>query len=94
MIKSHMDLTKSDKLLATLTWHKTGENGEMLDIGFDFTDDIDDDMKKRVIEVCGMPINLTQNGVSVGKAYPGSSKHFEGLPKHLERLGVRVRSYY
>ena len=32
MLKSHMDLTKSDKLLATLTWHKLDESGKMLDI--------------------------------------------------------------
>ncbi len=94
MIKSHMDLTKYDKLLATLTWHKKAEDGTMLDIGYDWTADIDEEMKKRVIEVCSMPITLTQNGVAVGKAYPGSSKHFENLPKHLERLGCRVRSYY
>jgi hypothetical protein len=61
----------------------------MLDIGFDWTDAIDDEMKKRVVEVCAMPLS-----VPGGKAYPGSSKHFEALPKHLERLGCRVRSYY
>jgi hypothetical protein len=89
MIKAHMDLTRDDKLLATLTWHKTDENGKMLDIGFDFTDEIDEETKSRVIEVCGMPLTVPN-----GKAFPGSSKHFENLPKHLERLGVRVRSYY
>ena len=89
MLKSHMDLTKSDKLLATLTWHKLDENGAMLDIGFDWTDDIDEEMKKRVTDVCAMPLT-----VPTGKAFPGSSKHFEALPKHLERLGVRVRTYY
>lgn len=92
MIKAHMDLTKGDKLLATLTWHKI-EDGKMLDIGFDFTEDIDDEMKRRVLEVCAMPLNITQNGVSAGRAQPGSSKHFEALPKHLERLGCRVRCY-
>jgi hypothetical protein len=40
-----------------------------------------------------MPLNITQNGVSAGRAQPGSSKHFEALPKHLERLGCRVRCY-
>ncbi|MDO8847169.1 MAG: hypothetical protein Q7W51_02125 [Coriobacteriia bacterium] len=89
MLKSHMDLTKSDKLLATLTWHKLDENGAMLDIGFDWTDDIDEDMKKRVTDICAMPLTIP-----TGKAFPGSSKHFEALPKHLERLGVRVRTYY
>ena len=89
MLKAHMDLSRNDKLLATLTWHKIDENGKMLDIGFDFTDEIDDETKKRVVEVCGMPLN-----VPTGKAFPGSSKHFEALPKHLERLGCRVRSYY
>lgn len=95
MIKANMDLTKNDVLLATLTWHKVDENGKTLDIGIDFTDDIDDEMKKRVLEVCAMPIKLTDNrGERTGTAYPGSSKHFENLPKHLERLGCRVRSYY
>jgi hypothetical protein len=89
MIKAHMDLTKHDKLLATLTWHKLDENGKMLDIGVDFTDEIDEDMQKRVLEVCARPISD-----SAGRAFPGSSKHFEALPKHLERLGCRVRSYY
>ncbi|MDO8881158.1 MAG: hypothetical protein Q7W44_10260 [Coriobacteriia bacterium] len=93
MIKAHMDLTKGDKLLATLTWHKI-EDGKMLDIGHDFSAEIDEEMKKRIIDVCEMPLNITQNGVSTGRAYPGSSKHFEALPKHLERLGVRVRCYY
>lgn len=94
MIKAHMDVSRNDVLLATLTWHKVDESGQTLDIGFDFTDDIDDDTKQRIIEVCAMPINISQGGVSVGRAYPGSSKHFENLPKHLERLGCRVRSYY
>lgn len=89
MIKAHMDLTRNDVLLATLTWHKVDEDGTMLDIGFDFTDDIDEETKQRVLEVCAMPLS-----VPTGRAYPGSSKHFENLPKHLERLGCRVRSYY
>ena len=89
MIKARMDLTRNDKLLATLTWHKLDADGKMLDIGFDFTDEIDDETKERVLEVCGRPIS-----VSTGRAFPGSSKHFEALPKHLERLGCRVRSYY
>ncbi|MBN1192215.1 MAG: hypothetical protein JXA36_00770 [Coriobacteriia bacterium] len=94
MLKAHMDLSRGDTLLATLTWHQVDESGQMLDIGFEFTDDIDEEMRKRVLEVCSMPLNISQNGVSVGKAFPGSSKHFENLPKHLERLGCRVRSYY
>ena len=94
MVRAHMDLTKNDVLLATLTWHALDENGKMLDIGFVFTDEADDEFRKRVTEVCAMPLNITQGGVSVGKAFPGSSKHFENLPKHLERLGCRVRSYY
>lgn len=89
MLKAHMDLTRNDQLLATLTWHKLDDDGKMLDIGVDFTDQIDDETKKRVLEVCAMPIS-----VPTGKAFPGSSKHFEALPKHLERLGCRVRSYY
>ena len=89
MIKAHMDLTRNDVLLATLTWHKLDENGTMLDIGFDFTGYIDEETKRRVLEVCAMPLTVT-----TGKAFPGSSKHFENLPKHLERLGCRVRSYY
>jgi hypothetical protein len=94
MIKAHMDLTRHDQLLATLTWHALDENGVMLDIGYDFTDAMDDEMKQRVLEVCTMPISLTEKGVRTGTAQPGSSKHFEALPKHLERLGCRVRSYY
>lgn len=89
MLKAHMDLTRTDVLLATLTWHALDENGKMLDIGFEFTDAIDEEMKKRVLEVCAMPLS-----VPTGKAFPGQSKHFEALPKHLERLGCRVRSYY
>jgi hypothetical protein len=89
MLKAHMDLTRNDVLLATLTWHALDENGKMLDIGFEFTDAIDEEMKKRVLDVCAMPLSVPN-----GKAYPGSSKHFEALPKHLERLGCRVRSYY
>ena len=89
MIKAHMDLTRSDQLLATLTWHKIDESGKMLDIGYDWTDAIDADLKARIIDVCSRPITLPN-----AKAFPGSSKHFEALPKHLERLGCRVRSYY
>jgi hypothetical protein len=94
MVKAHMDLTRNDILLATLTWHKVDENGQVLDIGFDWTDAIDDEMKQRVADVCSHPISITQNGVSTGTAYPGSSKHFENLPKRLERLGCRVHCYY
>lgn len=94
MLKAHMDLTRNDKLLATLTWHKMDENGKMLDIGFDFADDIDEETKQRILEVCAMPLSITDKGVSTGRAYPGSSKHFEALPKHLERIGCRTRSYY
>lgn len=93
MIKAHMDLTRNDTLLATLTWHKIDENGKMLDIGFDFTEQIDDETRQRVLEVCTAPIRLSANGERTGTAYPGSSKHFENLPKHLERLGCRVRAY-
>lgn len=89
MLKSHMDLTRNDVLLATLTWHALDENGKMLDIGFEFTDAIDEETKARVLELCARPLT-----VPTGKAFPGSSKHFEALPKHLERLGCRVRSYY
>lgn len=88
MLKAHLDLTRNDKLLATLTWHKM-EDGKMLDIGFDWTAEVDEETKRRIIEVCAMPLT-----VPTGKAFPGSSKHFEALPKHLERLGCRVRSYY
>ena len=94
MIKAHMDLSRNDVLLATLTWHKLDENGKMLDIGYDWTDAIDDETKKRVQEVCAGPIRLMAGSERAGTAYPGSSKHFENLPKHLERLGCRVRSYY
>lgn len=94
MIKAHMDLSRNDVLLATLTWHKLDENGTMLDIGYDWTDAIDDETKKRVQEVCSGPIRLMAGSERTGTAYPGSSKHFENLPKHLERLGCRVRSYY
>jgi hypothetical protein len=94
MIKGHMDLTRYDKLLATLTWHKVDENGVTEDIGIDFTEDADDEIRQRITEVCAMPIRLTAGGERTGTAYPGSSKHFENLPKHLERLGCRVRSYY
>lgn len=89
MIKAHMDLTRNDQLLATLTWHKLDENGKMLDIGFDWAEGIDAETKQRIEDVCSRPI-ATPNG----RAVPGSSKHFEALPKHLERLGCRVRSYY
>lgn len=89
MIRAHMDLTKGDQLLATLTWHKLGEDGKMLDIGYDWADDIDEELKARILDVCSRPITIPN-----GKAFPGSSKHFEALPKHLERLGCRVRSYY
>lgn len=94
MIKSRIDITRNDVLLATLQWHAVDESGKMLDVGYEWTDEADDDFRTRVTQVCEMPLNLSQGGVSVGKAYPGSSKHFEALPKHLERLGCRVRSYY
>lgn len=94
MIRSRIDITRNDTLLATLTWHKFDASGAMLDIGFDFTDEVDDEMKQRIMDVCATPIRLTDNGVRTGTAQPGSSKHFEALPKHLERLGCRVRSYY
>ncbi|MGB4442758.1 MAG: hypothetical protein WBJ62_11170 [Coriobacteriia bacterium] len=89
MLKAHMDLTRNDVPLATLTWHALDENGKMLDIGFEFTDAMDEETKQRVLEVCARPLTVPS-----GKAFPGSSKHFEALPKHLERLGCRVRSYY
>jgi len=94
MIKGHLDVSRNDTLLATLTWHKVAEDGTTLDIGYDFTGDIDEQTRQRILDVCTAPVSVTQNGVSTGKAFPGSSKHFENLPKHLERLGCRVRAYY
>ena len=86
MLKAHMDLTKSDKLLATLTWHKLDENGAMLDIGFDWTDDIDEDMKKRVTDICAMPLT-----VPTGKAFPGQQQALRGVaeaPRAARRQGA------
>lgn len=89
MIKAHLDLTRNNLLLGTLTWHKVDEAGKMLDVGFDFTEEADDEIRARIIETCSRPLS-----VPTGKAFPGSSKHFEALPKYLERLGCRVRAYY
>ncbi|MCE5202653.1 MAG: hypothetical protein ABFC80_02385 [Coriobacteriales bacterium] len=95
MIKAHMDLTRNGEKLATLSWHARDADGNTLPIGFEWTDAIDDDMKERVVAVCSKPVPLTgPNGVRTGMAQPGSSKHFENLARHIERLGCRTHYYY
>lgn len=95
MLKSRMDLIKEGERLATLVWHAKDADGNTLPIGYEWTDLIDEDMKKRVVDVCSKPISLVgPGGERTGTAQPGSSKHFEALPKHIQRLGCRTHMYY
>lgn len=92
MIKNHIELIRDGERRVLLTWHKPDGEGGYIPIAIEFSDDVDEEMRQRVIAVCERPVNVMENGRPV-KVFSGSSKHFAGLPKLLGRLGFRTRVF-
>ncbi|MDH4140746.1 MAG: hypothetical protein OEV43_09280 [Coriobacteriia bacterium] len=92
MLKNKIELIRDGERQALLTWHKPDGQGGTIPIATEFSDTVDGEMMQRIIDVCERPVNVREDG-KVGKAFPGSSKHFLGLPKVLARLGFRTRLF-
>lgn len=92
MLKRKIEMIRDGKPQVLLTWHKVDDAGETIPIGIDFSDEVDADMRERIVAVCDRPVNVTEDGRSA-KAFTGSSKHFLALPRILARLGFRVRLF-
>jgi hypothetical protein len=92
MMKDKIELIRDGQRQALLTWHASDGEGGTIPIGMEFSDTLDDEMKQRITDICERPVNVREAG-TVSKAFPGSSKHFLGLPRVLGRLGFRVRLF-
>ena len=92
MLKDRIELVRDGERHALLTWHKPDGEGGFIPIAVEFTDQIDDATKQRVLDICDRPLNARDGG-KLSKVFPGSSKHFIALPKVLARLGYRTRVF-
>lgn len=88
MLKPNMELIRDGHGQVLLTWHKPDGLGGHIPIAIEFSDAVDEELRKRITDICGRTLNVPD-----GKAFPGSSKHFLALPKYLERLGFRTRTF-
>jgi hypothetical protein len=67
-------------------------NGGHIPIAIEFSDEVDEDMRKQIEQATQRPINVRDNG-NLKKVFSGSSAHFVALPKALGRLGFRTRVF-
>ena len=88
MLKPNIELIRDLKPQVLLTWHKPDGQGGHIQIAIEYLEDIGEETRTRIAALCERPLNTAE-----GKAFPGSSKHFLELPKHLTRLGFRVRTF-
>lgn len=91
MLNNRIELNRDHAPQALLTWHKPKEEGHFYPIAFQFAEDLDEEMKRQILDVAKRPIKLADKGFKT--ATIGSSDHFSALPKKLERLGYRTRSF-
>ena len=92
MLKNKIELMREGECHALLTWHKPDGEGGTIPIAIEFFDPIDDETRQRVEDITKRPMNSRQGG-KLTKVFPGSSKHFQELPKVLGRLGYRTRQF-
>jgi hypothetical protein len=92
VIKNRIELVKNGERKVLLTWHADDGEGGTIPIGMEFADDVDDEMRERVVAACKRPMNVRKGG-TVSKAFYGSSAHFNALPKILARIGFRTRQF-
>lgn len=92
MHKRNIGLIRDGHEQAVLTWHKHDGEGGTIPIAVEFADGLDEESRQRITDVCHRPLNVRDKGKMV-KVFPGSSKHFNALPKTLSRLGFRTRVF-
>ncbi len=92
MLKPNIELIRDGERQALLTWHKPDGHGGAIPIAMEFAEAVDAEMRQRIKDLCARPLNVREDGKPV-TAFSGSSKHFLALPKVMERLGFRVRSF-
>jgi hypothetical protein len=92
MLKPNIELVRDGKRQGLLTWHKHDAEGNTIPIAMEFSDDLDAEDRQRVIDVCERPLTVRENGQN-RTVFSGSSAHFLGMPRLLERLGFRVRNF-
>ena len=92
MHKPNIGLIRDGQEQAVLTWHKDDGEGGTIPIAIEFADTLAEEDRQRVEDVCSRPLNIREKGKNT-KAFPGSSKHFNALPKTLSRLGYRTRIF-
>ena len=92
MLKNKIELIRDDKPKVLLTWHKRDESGETIPIAIEYLDQLDPELTERVEQLALHPLYAVVNGTRK-LVQPGTSAHFEGLPKVLGRLGFRTRMF-
>lgn len=92
MLKKNIELIRDGHPQVLLTWHKSDGQGGTIPIAVEFSDDVDEETRQRVLAVCERPLNVMENG-KPKKTLPGSTPHFLNLPKVLARLGFRTRVF-
>jgi hypothetical protein len=92
MQKPNIEMIRDGQPQVLLTWHKSDGEGGTIPIAIEFSDAVDAAMRQRISDICERPVNVMEDGQN-RKAFSGTSKHFLGLPKLLERLGFRVRVF-
>lgn len=88
MLKPNIELIRDLRPQVLLTWHKPDGRGGHIPIAIEYLEDVDAETRERIGALLLRPLNTKD-----GKGFPGSSKHFLELPRHLERLGFRVRTF-
>lgn len=92
MLKRNLELIKNEQRQALLTWHQPDGQGGTIPVAVEFSDNVDEEIRRQVLDILDRPIRL-RDGSPTGKAFPGSSKHFLELPRVLARLGFRTRLF-
>ncbi len=92
MQKKNIELIRDGQPQVLITWHKPDGNGGYTPVAAEFSDNVDEVMRERILAVCNRPINVREGGAS-RTVRTGSSAHFLALPKLLGRLGFRTRVF-
>lgn len=91
MINNRIELARGGGPKVLITWHLPRPEGHYYPIAFQFADDIDEDTRRKVLDIARRPLPVPQKQYM--RAQCGSPDHFGVLAPALGRLGFRTRMF-
>lgn len=91
MIVNHIELSRDGEAKVLITWHLPRPEGHFYPLAFQFAEDVDDELRRRILEVAKRPLKIPEKQHKLATA--GSSDHFGALVRPLARLGFRTRTF-